>query len=110
MLVVALGAVVAVVSGSDVPLNAGATAVAKVGTELSEESLQAAEAEASKSTAPAIPATSFVLFNMWLDRRTDCYYTCLPKTLSRATSAVGSGARPEPESTASRSLSLRDRR
>lgn len=96
MLVVALGAVVAVLLGSDVPLNTEGTGVAKVGRELSEESLQA---EASKSTAPAIPATSFVLFNLWHNGRTECYYTSLSKTLSRATSAACQSLNPLPKAT-----------
>ena len=76
-----MGAVVAVVFGSDVPLNAEGTAVARVGSESSEELLQA---EASKSTAPAIKAAGMALFSIRLDVRTDCYYSALPKDLSRA--------------------------
>lgn len=82
MLVVAIGAVVEVLLSEEVPLNAGASAVVKVGSELSEESLQAVTNKNSTHATPAIsclPAGLTVI--RLLDLGTSCYSTQPCKTM-----------------------------
>ena len=80
MLVVAIGAVVAVVLGEEVPLNAGASAVVKVGSELSEESLQAATSNNSTPVTPAISCVDFTVIRL-LRLGTSCYSIPPRKTM-----------------------------
>ena len=82
VLVLATGAVVAVVFGSDVPLNTEGTAVARVGSESSEELLQA---EAIRSNAPVAPRSFAVFLNLC----TSCYYTLAPKAVQEQLFVLG---------------------